>query len=53
MVSQRVWRTYDSGNLLHPETGLIPPPARIVSLEVLASGHDYWSLVSYVRLLAD
>ncbi|MFQ5855059.1 MAG: hypothetical protein ACE5LU_05375 [Anaerolineae bacterium] len=52
-VPRDTWRTYDSGNLLDPETGLIPPPARIVSLEVLASGHDYWSMVSYVRLLVD
>lgn len=47
------WRTYDSGNLLDPTTGLSPPPVRLVSLEILASGHDYWSMVSYVRLLAD
>ncbi|RME85590.1 MAG: hypothetical protein D6775_02410 [Caldilineae bacterium] len=52
-VPQDQWRTYDSGNLLDPETGLNPPPARIVSVEVLASGHDYWSMVSYVRLLVD
>lgn len=52
-VPKGSWRTYDSGNLLDPETGLSPPPARIVSVEVLASGHDYWSMVSYVRLLVD
>jgi hypothetical protein len=52
-VSQNSWRTYDSGNLLDLETGLTPPPARIVALEVLASGHDYRSMVSYVRLLVD
>lgn len=52
-VPQDKWRTYDSGNLLAPESGLTPPPARIVSVEVLASGHDYWSMVSYVRLLVD
>lgn len=52
-VPQGEWRTYDSGNLLDPSTGMTPAPTRIVSLEVLASGHDYWSLVSYVRLLAD
>jgi hypothetical protein len=52
-VPRDQWRTYDSGNLLDPETGLTPPPARIVSVEVLASGHDYWSMVSYVRLLVD
>ncbi len=52
-VPQGEWRTYDSGNLLDPTTGLNPPPVKIVSLEVLASGHDYWSLVSYVRLLVD
>lgn len=52
-VPQDKWRTYDSGNLLDPETGLTPPPAKIVSVEVLASGHDYWSMVSYVRLLVD
>jgi hypothetical protein len=47
------WRTYDSGNLLDPTTGLTPAPVKLVSLELLASGHDYWSMVSYVRLLAD
>ena len=52
-VPKGKWRTYDSGNLLDPETGLTPPPARVVSVEVLASGHDYQSMVSYVRLLVD
>ncbi|MFQ5595268.1 MAG: hypothetical protein ACE5HA_14070 [Anaerolineae bacterium] len=52
-VPQGAWRTYDSGNLLDPETGLKPPPVKIVSLEILASGHDYHSMVSYVRLLVD
>lgn len=47
------WYIYDSGNLLDPETGLNPPPVKLISLDVLASGHDYWSMVSVVWLLVE
>lgn len=52
-VPQGRWYYYDSGNLLDPETGLNPPPVRLISLEVLASGHDYWGMVSVVWLLVE
>jgi hypothetical protein len=52
-VPRDKWYYYDSGNLLDPETGLQPRPVKLISLDVLASGHDYWSMVSVVWLLVE
>lgn len=52
-IPQNVWFAFESGNLFErlKEEGL-PTPARINYLKIYASGHNYDSLVSEVRLLA-
>ena len=52
-IPQNVWFAFESGNLMErlKEEGL-PAPAKINYLKIYASGHNYDSLVSEVRLLA-
>jgi hypothetical protein len=52
-IPQNLWFPYESGNLfdLLQEEGL-PPPASLNYLRIYASGHNYDSLVSEVRLTA-
>jgi hypothetical protein len=52
-ISQNTWFPFESGNLVDrlKEEGL-PPPAMINYLKVYASGHNYDSLVTEVRLVA-
>ncbi len=52
-IPQNVWFAFESGNLFDrlKEEGL-PAPAKINYLKIYASGHNYDSLVSEVRLLA-
>lgn len=52
-IPQNLWFTFESGNLFErlKEEGL-PLPARINFLKIYASGHNYDSLVSEVRLMA-
>lgn len=52
-IAQNVWYPFESGNLFDrlPLEGR-PPPAKINWLKVYASGHNYDSLVTEVRLVA-
>ena len=52
-IPQNVWFAFESGNLFErlKQEGL-PLPAKINYLKIYASGHNYDSLVSEVRLLA-
>lgn len=52
-IPQNVWFAFESSNLFYrlKEEGL-PPPAKINYLKIYASGHNYDSLVSEVRLMA-
>ena len=52
-IPQNTWFPFESGNLLDrlKEEGL-PPPAMINYLRIYASGHNYDSLVTEVRLMA-
>jgi hypothetical protein len=49
LVPQNVWFPYTSPNLKE----LNPPPAKIIYLDIYASGWDYESLVSRVRLVVE
>ncbi len=52
-VAQNVWYPFESGNLFErlPQEGR-PPPGVINWLKIYASGHNYDSLVTEVRLVA-
>lgn len=52
-IPQNVWFPFDSGNLFDrlQEEGL-PPPAKLNYLRLYASGHNYDSLATEVRLVA-
>ncbi|MCL5959998.1 MAG: FecR family protein [Chloroflexi bacterium] len=51
-VSQGEWHTYDI-DLLDPRGALQPKPTQLVWLEIAASGHNYESLVTNIRLIAE
>lgn len=52
-IAQNVWYPFESGNLFErlPQEGR-PPPGVINWLKIYASGHNYDSLVTEVRLVA-
>ncbi|MEA3337794.1 MAG: hypothetical protein U9R25_18025 [Chloroflexota bacterium] len=52
-IPSNVWFPFESGNLIEqlPEQGL-PPPAVINYVKIYASGHNYDSMASEVRLMA-
>jgi len=49
-IPRNIWFPYDSGNLLQL---LDPKPVRITSIQIYASGWNYESLASEVRLYAE
>ena len=49
LIPRNIWFPYRSPNLLE----LNPPPKRILALDIYASGWDYESLVSRVRLVIE
>ena len=52
-IPQNIWFPFESGNLLERlKAEGLPPPATINYLKVYASGHNYDSLVTEIRLVA-
>jgi hypothetical protein len=52
-IPQNIWFPFESGNLLERlKAEGLPPPAKINYLKVYASGHNYDSLVTEIRLVA-
>ncbi len=51
-IPRAQWEPYESGNLLEQWKSQGTPAARIDSIRIYASGHDYTSYVDNVRLVA-
>ncbi len=52
-IPQNIWFPFESGNLLERlKAEGLPPPAEINYLKIYASGHNYDSLVTEIRLVA-